>query len=348
MLEHTLILPSFSKCDGEMALLYRELAVMLAADIPVVEALKTLIDESTSGKPKRVLSSLKTQLQSEGRIEEADIRYPKYYNKALLYILKNNRKSNEISRFLNNIADELLKRSELKKRVLAAFYYPLIVFTMAVIISTVLCIFVIPVFEDMFSSFGTSLPAPTQLVFSVSNLIGSYGPIILAGLVLLIFIVYKCRRYIGIPFSRLPMFNAVIKKISLLQFTRYLSMLLDIKVPLKEAVQYSALSVENLFFSKKIKNMAEKMTGDKTLNEAMKASSIFPATILRVVTVGEKTDKLDYILSEVSGYYSEDVHVALNTAISILDILLFMLLGFVVGGMVIAMYLPIFQMAGAI
>ncbi len=348
MLEHTLILPSFSKCDGEIALLYRELAVMLAAEIPVVEALEILIDESCSGKARRVLSSLKSQLQSEGSIEEAVIRYPKYYNKAFLYVLKNNRKSREISRFLNNIADELVKKSELKKRVLAAFYYPLIVFAMAVLISIILCIYVIPVFQEMFSSFGSSLPPLTQLVFSVSSIITGYGFFILAGLVLLILIVYKYRRYIEIPLSNLPVFNVVFKKISLLQFTRYLSILLDIKVPVKEAVQYSALAVDNMLFSKKIRNMAGKITGETTLSEVMRASSIFPATIMRVVVVGEKTEKLDYILSEVSDYYSEDVHVALNTVISILDILLFIMLGVVVGGMVISMYLPIFQMAGVV
>ena len=348
MIGQRILFFGFPKMDDEIALLYRELAVMVAAGIPIIEGLDTLISESSRGKAKRVLSALKYQLETKDDIETLTIRYPKYYNKALLYILKNREPSSEMSGFLNNIANELEKRSDLKKKMIAAINYPVAVFSIAVMISLVILIFVIPVFEDMFSSFGSALPGPTQFVIFISGVVKTYGFIILGIAIILFIILFKVKGFLSSILAHLPIFGRIIRKISILQFTRYLSILLGVKVPMKEAVQYAALAVDNPSFSKKIKKMGTKLIDGGSLKEAMKQVSIFPSVVLRVVAVGERTQTLDYILLEVSEYYSKNVNSSLNALITFMDILLFIFLGVVVGGMVIAMYLPIFQMAGAI
>ena len=207
-----------------------------------------------------------------------------------------------MSGFLNNIANELEKRSDLKKKMIAAINYPVAVFAIAVMISLVILIFVIPVFEDMFSSFGSALPGPTQFVISISGLVKNYGFIIL-GIALIFFIIlFKFKTVLSSILAHLPIFGRIIRKISILQFTRYLSILLGVKVPMKEAVQYAALAVDNPSFSKKIKKMGIKLIDGGSLKEAMKQVSIFPSVVLRVVAVGERTQSLDYILLEVSEY----------------------------------------------
>lgn len=338
----------YPKSDDEIALLYRELAVMAAAGIPIIEGLDTLISETGRGKAKRVLSALKLHLESKDDIETLTIKYPKYYNKALLYILKNSEPGDEISRFLNNIADDLERRCNLKKRMLAAINYPLVVFLIAVIISLLLLTFVIPVFEEMFSSFGADLPGPTRLVILISEFVKTYGLAILLIAVVLFIILFRFKMLLFSLLSYVPLVGKTLKKISILQFTSYLSMLLSVKVPMKEAVKYAALAIDNPSFSEKIKNMGTQMTDGGSLREAMKQVSIFPSVLLQVVAAGERSDRLDHILSEVSKYFSKNVDTSLNALITFMFILLFILLVVIVGGMVIAMYLPIFSMAGAI
>jgi type IV pilus assembly protein PilC len=338
----------FTKTGDEIALLYRELAVMAAAGIPIIEGLDTLISESSRGKAKKVLSALKLQLETKDDIETLIIKYPEYYNKAFLYILKNTKPGDEISRFLNNIADELERRYNLKKRMLAAIEYPLVVLSIAVIISLVLLIFVIPVFEDMFASFGSALPAPTQLVVLISDFVKTYILVILIIVAVIFVILFRFKRLLLSLLSHVPFVGKILRKISILQFAGYLSILLGVKVPIKEAVRYAALAIDNPSFSKEIKNMGMQMTDGGSLKEVMKQIPIFPSFMLQAVAVGEKAGRLDYILSEVSGYYSKDVDTSLNALIGSINILTIILLGLVVGGLVIAMYLPIFTMAGAV
>lgn len=335
----------YPKRDDEIALLYRELAVMAAAGIPIIEGLDTLISESGRGKAKRILSALKLQLESKEDIEALTIKYPKYYNKALLYILKKSEPGDEISRFLNNVADELERRCNLKKRILAAINYPLVVFVIAVFISLLLLTFVIPVFEEMFSSFGAALPGPTRLVIFISEFIKTYGTVVLVIIAILFIILFRFKMLLFSLLSCVPFVRKTLKKIAILQFTSYLSILLGAKVQMKEAVKYAAFAIDNPSFSKKIKNMGTQMTDDGSLKEAMKQVSIFPSVLLQVVAVGERSDRLDYILSEVSKYFSKNIDTSLNALITFMYILLFILLVVIVGGMVIAMYLPIFSMA---
>jgi type IV pilus assembly protein PilC len=297
----------FTKTDDEITLLYRELAMMAVAGIPTIEGLDTLISESGHGKARRVLSALKLQLETKDDIETLIIKYPEYYNKAFLYILKNTEPGDELSRFLNNMADELERRSNLKKRMLAAIRYPLVVFCIAVIISLILFTFVIPVFEDLYASFGSALPVPTRFVVFISELVKTYILLILVIVAVIFVILFKFKRLLLSLLSRVPLVGKILEKIAMLQFTSYLSILLGIKVPIKEAVRYAALAIDNPSFSKEIENMGMQMTDGGSLKEVMKQIPIFPSLMLQVVAVGEKTGRLDHILSELSKYYSKDV-----------------------------------------
>lgn len=348
MIEQRIWFFGFPKRDDEIALLYRELAVMSAAGIPVIEGLDMLISESGRGKAKRVLSALKSLLETKDDIETLTIKYPKYYNRAFLYFLKKSEPGEGISRFLNNVADELVRRCSLKRRMLAAINYPLAVFLIAVIISLILLTFVIPVFEEMFTSFGAPLPGPTRFVISVSEFVNVYGLVVLVIIAVLLIILFRYKMLLFSLLSHIPFVGNTLNKIAVLQFTSYLSILLGVKVPMKEAVRYASFAVDNPSFSKKVKNMGMQMKDGGSLKEAMRQVSIFPSVLLQIVGVGERTDRLDYILSEVSKYFSINVDTSLNALITFMYIILFILLVVIVGGMVIAMYLPIFSMAGAI
>ena len=338
----------YPKKEDEIALLFRELSVMAAAGIPVTEGLDTLISESSEGKAKQVLTALKHQLESKDDIETIKIKYPKYYNSTFLYILRNSEPGKDISLFLNTAADELERRFNLKKRIHAAVAYPVVVFIIAVIISVILLTFVIPVFKDMFSSFGSALPVPTRIVVSISEFMTGNGIFVLGAVIILIFIVLKFKRLLFSLLSFLPFVKNILTKISAIQFLSYLSILLRLKITAKEAVKYAALAIDNPTFAKKTGDMEPLLAKGGSLTEAMKQVSIFPPMVVQVVSVMEKTGEWDFILPKVSEYYSRDIEISLDTMMSAMDILFIFLLGIVIGGMVVAMYLPIFTMAGAI
>lgn len=333
--------------DEMVSLAYRQFAVMLSAGISASDALDLLIKENRRAREKRIFEGLKKDLLKEAvRKGEEHVQYPAYYNPALIYVLKNQEK--QAPELLSHLADELESKGSLKQRIRTAMVYPAIVLSTALIILSVILIFVIPVFEEMFATMGGALPPATQFVLDLSGLVGQHFVMIVVGLILAWGLIVKAKNILIVIATYVPILGPVLKQAALLQFTKHLSILLKMDISLPEALYQAALTIDNPIYSSKIKQLAPRTTDPGQLHSAMAATRLFPDTILQAVAVGEKTQALDALLPHLSNFYEKRVDALLDRLFPLIDIFILLFLAFTVGGMVISMYLPIFIMAGSL
>ncbi len=332
----------------KISLQYRQLAFLISTDLSVVEGLEMLIEQCTDRRTLRVLIALKQEVVTEDHDTDKPIAFPSYYNHALVFILKQKNHNEKIAAFLHEIADKLDDSSEITKRALSAMTYPFMLLIMAIMITSILLIFVIPVFEEMFFSFGSSLPMPTQIVLSVSRTLINNLYFFLAGIIIFLIACYKLKWVFLILFTYIPIAGSMLKNISLFQFTQYLAVMLKIKTPLEQAVLYSTFAVDNYVFANKFKRMAYSLDKNMSLSDAMKETGIFPNILTQVADLGEKSQSLDKILKHVSKYYEKLINSSLYNLTVLYNIITILVIGFIVGSLVIAMYLPIFKMAGGL
>ncbi|MCD4743506.1 MAG: type II secretion system F family protein [Desulfobacteraceae bacterium] len=332
----------------KISLQYRQLAFLISTDLSVVEGLAMLIEQCKDRRTLRVLMALKRALVTEHYDTDTPVAFPSYYNHALVFILKQENHNEKIAAFLHEIADKLDDSSEITKRALSAMTYPFMLFIMAIMITSVLLIFVIPVFEEMFFSFGSSLPMPTQIILSISKALLINKHFFLAGIIIIVIVCCKLKRFFLTLFTYIPLAGSILKNISLLQFTQYLAVMLKIKTPLRQAVLYSAFAVDNPIFANKFKNMTDSLDKNMNLSDAMKETGVFPNILTQVAALSEKSQSLDKILKHISKYYEKLINSSLYNLTIIYNITTILVIGFIVGFLVIAMYLPIFTMAGGL
>lgn len=328
---------------------YRQLAVMLAAGMSPVEALDLIIKESRQAQEKSALTDLKNELLNETpEKKKRNNKTATFYNATLVYMLKKEGAQEEAISFLHQIADDLEKMGDLQQRFMSSLIYPVIVLAIAVCITMVILIFVIPVFQEMFADMESQLPASTQFVINLSEVVRHHMGIVLAALALLVFLGVKFRRKVVFFFNYLPVIGPVFKNVAMVQFTRALSFMVKMDTPIPEAFQQAAMAVENPLFLRKIQEVAPKVGDAKSLKAVMEATNLFPETTLQAVAVGEKGQALGYLLDEVSKYYQKQGEFMMDSLMMLIDILVVFFMGLTVGPIVIAMYQPIFTMAGSL
>ncbi len=244
------------------------------------------------------------------------------------------------------MADVTESSGEIKTRVLKALFFPATTFVIAILAFTMILLFVIPVFAEMFADFGSQLPAPTQFVVNMSELIRENGLIIIVLLILVfVLFIYKKTRY-SIA-SAIPGMNGFLNKSSTILFTKHLSIMLSFGVSLKDAVQSSANAVSNVVHAQRLRQMGDNISDAKQLKEGMQATRIFPTILLKMVDAGAKSDSLNIVFEEISKFYEKDFDRSLHKSMSLLEVFAVIFVGTFVGGIVISIYLPIFGMAGA-
>ncbi|MBT3310553.1 MAG: type II secretion system F family protein [Desulfobacterales bacterium] len=329
----------------ETGLLYRQISVMLASGIPISEALDTLLEETDHAKMKDIITALKEDLNKDISTGGRHLRHPEYYNEALVHVLKAEKQDEKVSVFLNSIADEYEKTAALKSKLSTTFYYPFFTFVTACIIIIALVIFVIPVFKEMFGEYGSHLPVLTRFFMNLSEIIINNAIIVLVAIALSVFFIMRIRGYLYNYASYIPFLGIIIKKMSIRKFTGYLSILLSTNTPIKESLKLAALAVDNNIYGRKLEKIGDTVTEISELKEGMKTSQLFPNMVLQMIAVGEKSQSVDYILSQIAGFYEKDIDTSLFRLIGLLDVFIIIFLGVIVGTMVIAMYLPIFQLA---
>ncbi len=348
ILEITRLKAPGTSLKEKMALQYRQLAVLLRVGISAPNAIDTLVDETDDKKIKQKLAALKFEISRKDAIRGQGNQGLSDYDGALLMLLKKNSHPEASSAFLDSIADELENSAALTRKLANSMTYPFFVLVIAILISLFIIIFVIPIFEEMYSGMGGSLPIPTQFTLSVAYLIKSNIIYLFAGLIIGIVVVKKANRFIVSTVSILPGIGSILKTISILQFIKTFSIMISIQMPVTEAARVAACVVENSFFSKKLKPIADVMRRETGLRNAMEKTGLFPKMVLQVAAVGEKTQTLDSIFAHVATYYEKQMDSMLVRFSSMIDVGFILAIGLFVGWLAIAMYLPIFHMAGVI
>ena len=337
-----------------VAIFTRQLATMIDAGLPLVQSLEILSSQQDSNVFKDVIRKVREDVEAGSTFAAALKKHPAAFNELYTNLVVAGEEGGILDTILNRLAAYIEKAEALKKKVKSALIYPATIVTVAVAVVIILMLFVIPVFETMFKSAGQSLPLPTVIVLTISKMIKKYIIIFVPALILFFFLFkryYKTdngRAVVDRLLLKSPVFGPLFKKIAVARFSRTLGTLVSSGVPILDGLTIVSRTSGNRAIEIAIMNARASIREGETIAEPLGRSSLFPPMVIQMIAVGESTGALDNMLSKIAEFYEEEVDVAVSNLTSLLEPLLMIFLGVVIGGVVIAMYLPIFNMAGAV
>jgi type IV pilus assembly protein PilC len=334
----------------DLVVFTRQLATMMDAGLPLVQSLTALEEQTDSLVLKPVLRNITEQVERGLAFSEALTEHPKVFNKLFVSMVQAGETGGLLAEILDRLACYLESSSRLKKKVKSAMTYPVIVCFIALSIALFLIIKVIPVFGNIYKEFGAQLPAPTQLLMTISDVIRTYFILAIASVGGLIFslIKFKATKAGAALWDRamlrLPVFGKLVHKVSISRFSRTFAALLRSGVPILETLRIVGQSSGNTVVETAVERTASSIERGDNLAMALGQHSIFPPMLVRMVSAGEQTGKVDVMLEKISDFYDEEIEATLSALTSLIEPLLIVFLGVVVGGIVICMFLPIFKL----
>lgn len=330
-----------------VTLFLRQVSTLCASGVPVKEALLTLASENESKDVETMVNTILSDIDGETSSGNKFSGYPKYLKRLFGYFIDENPNDSEFADFLSSFADDTEKLEMMKQKAISILFYPISVLAISCIIVGVIMVFVIPTFEEMFSSFGSSLPLPTLYTIKISSFVSDWFLLLLAAVIVFIILLAVNRKLLYLLLNRIPGIGGFLKTVAIIQFLKYLSLLLTIKVPVNEAVDDASDAVINVVYAEKLNNLKHSVQSNEALIQALSQSGLFSPMAIRMIHSGDKAGTLEKTLREVAGYY--DIRsVSIERFIQTVDLLLLIILGIVIGGFIVSMYMPIFQMAGAV
>jgi type IV pilus assembly protein PilC len=336
---------------ADLVIFTRQLATMIDAGLAMVQSLQGLAEQTTNKVMRDVIKDVCARVESGDSFSEALQKHPKAFNRLYVAMVSAGEKGGLLAEILSRLATYLENTARLRKKVKSALMYPSVVSVVAVLITTFLLVKVVPVFGDVYSGFGAKLPAPTQFLIDISNFLKSY---------FLYFIVagggtvwgwfYFIKTPAGREFwdarrIKLPIFGAIAHKICLARFTRTLASLIRSGVPILEVLQIVSQTVGNVVMEKAIRVAASDIERGQSISSALSRHPVFPSMVIRMITAGEQTGKIDNMLERISDFLDEEIETVLSGLTAMIEPILIVFLGVVIGGMVICMFLPIFKLS---
>jgi type IV pilus assembly protein PilC len=336
---------------ADLVIFTRQLATMIDAGLAMVQSLQALAEQTTNKVMRDIIRDVTARVEGGDSFSEALQKHPKAFNRLYVCMVAAGEKGGLLAEILARLAVYLENAARLRKKVKSAMMYPTVVTVVAICITTFLLVKVVPVFGEIFTSFGANLPAPTQFLINLSNFVKKF--------ILLLLLaggggVYGWLHFINTKPGRafwdanrikLPIFGSIAHKICLARFTRTLASLVRSGVPILEVLQIVAQTVGNVVMEKAIKLASVDIERGESISVALGKHPVFPTMIIRMVTAGEQTGKLDNMLERISDFLDEEIETTLSGLTSLIEPILIVFLGVVVGGMVICMFLPIFKMS---
>jgi type IV pilus assembly protein PilC len=338
----------------DIVIFTRQLSTMIDAGLPLIQALDVLSNQMENPTFKKMLVSIKTDVESGSTFANALQKYPKYFDRLYSNMVAAGEMGGILDDVLRRQAAYMEKAEALKAKVKSAMTYPAIVLCIAGGVLAIILIFVIPVFAKMFAEFGHELPAPTQMVIDLSNFMKSYFLVIIAGTMLLWFLLKKYyatdsgRLVIDRMFLKAPVFGPLIRKVAVAKMTRTLGTLINSGVPIIEALNVAGATAGNRVIENAIINVKTGISEGRPIADPLGESTVFPGMVVQMIAVGEATGALDAMLNKIADFYDEEVETAVDALTSMIEPFMIVFLGGTVGSIIIAMYLPIFKMAGAV
>jgi type IV pilus assembly protein PilC len=332
----------------------RLFATMINAGLPMVQCLNILAAQEENVALAKVITKVRGDVESGHSLAEGLKKHPKVFDQLYTNLVEAGETGGILDVILSRLSNYIEKVEKLKKKVKGALVYPAVVTGVAVIVTMVILIFVIPIFEKMFSEVGQALPLPTRIVIGLSRFVTNniiYMFLGAGGFVFLVRRFYgteKGKFFIDDLMLRLPIFGILLRKAAVAKFTRTFGTMVSSGVPILEAMDIVAKSAGNKVVEKAIYNARGSIAQGKSISEPLAESKVFPPMVTQMIGVGEASGELDTMLNKIADFYDEEVDNAVNTLTSMMEPIMMVVLGGVVGGLVVAMYLPIFKMGEAI
>jgi type IV pilus assembly protein PilC len=335
----------------DLVIFTRQLATMIDAGLAMVQSLEALAEQASSKVMRDVIKDITTRVEAGDSFSEALQKHPRVFNRLYICMVGAGEKGGLLAEILARLATYLENAARLRKKVKSAMMYPTVVTVVAILITIFLLVKVVPVFGEIFSSFGSKLPGPTLFLVHLSDVVKKYLILILiagGGLVYGWFHFIRTkpgRQFWDSNRIRLPVFGGIAHKICLARFTRTLASLIRSGVPILEVLQIVSQTVGNVVMEKAIQTTASEIERGESIASALGKHPVFPSMIIRMITAGEQTGKIDNMLERISDFLDDEVETTLSGLTSLIEPILIVFLGVVVGGMVICMFLPIFKMS---
>ena len=338
----------------EISRFTRQFAVMIEAGLPLVQCLDILAAQTTNKVLAKVIANVRDTVSSGSTLADALAKEKKVFDQLYVSMIEAGEVGGALDVILKRLADYREKADAIKRKIKGALTYPAIMLVMLVLISFVMLTFVIPIFAGMFEGLGAELPKPTQIVINLSNWLKGNMHLLIGGVILII-IIYKLMRknsktryYLDYLFLKLPLFGMLIRKTAVARFSRTLGTLIQSGVNIIDALQVTAKTAGNDVIAKAIKNAIIAISQGETIARPLEESRVFPPMVVQMINVGEKTGNLDTMLAKIADFYEEEVDSAVETLTAMIEPLMTVVMGIVVGGLLVAMYLPMFDIIGKI
>jgi type IV pilus assembly protein PilC len=339
----------------DIAVFSRQLATMLGAGIPLVQGFEIVGAGHEKPAMQKLILDIKSDIEGGTSLHESLAKHPLYFDDLYINLVEAGEQAGALEGLLDKIASYKEKTEALKKKVKKALFYPAAVLAVAVVVTVILLIFVIPQFEALFKGFGADLPAFTQMVINLSRFVqaeGIYIAAVIAAIVWTFFYFKKrskrMREFLDRAALKMPVIGPILNKAAIARFARTLSTMFAAGVPLVEALESVAGATGNIVYENAVMRMRDEVATGQRLQRAMETTELFPNMVVQMIAVGEESGSLDTMAAKVATFYEAEVDNAVDAMSSLLEPLIMVILGVLVGGLVIAMYLPIFKLGSVV
>jgi type IV pilus assembly protein PilC len=332
----------------------RQLSTMIDAGLPLVQCIEILGKQQENATFKKILLNIQSDVESGTTFADSMRKHPKAFDNLYSNMIEAGETGGILDTILSRLAIFMEKSMALKKKIKGAMTYPAICLGISVLILIVILVFVIPVFQDMFTSFGSTLPLPTQIVVNMSTFVKSNFIFIILGIFAIIFGIKKIyntekgRNTIDAVSLKAPVAGILIRKVAVAKFTRTLSTMLQSGVPILEALQVVAKTAGNKVIERAVFRVSDSIAEGRPIAEPLEECGVFPNMVVQMINVGESVGALDTMLEKIADFYDDEVDQAVENLTAMLEPLMMVVLGGMIGGLVVAMYLPIFKMASVV
>jgi type IV pilus assembly protein PilC len=340
---------------ADIAVFARQLATMLAAGIPMVQSFEIVGNGHEKPSMQKLILDIKADVEGGTSLHESLAKHPLYFDDLFVNLVESGEQAGALESLLDKIATYKEKSEALKKKVKKALFYPAAVLAVAIIVTTVLLLFVIPQFETVFKSFGADLPAFTMMVINLSKFVqtdGIFIAAVIAGAVYTFFYFQKrsrkMREFLDRLSLKIPVIGPILNKAAIARYARTLSTMFAAGVPLVEALESVAGATGNIVYENAVMRMRDEVATGQRLQRAMEATGLFPNMVVQMIAVGEESGSLDTMSGKVATFYEAEVDNAVDAMSSLLEPMIMVILGVLVGGLVVAMYLPIFKLGAVV
>lgn len=340
--------------QNDVILFCRQFSTMIDAGLPIIQCLDILHSQQENATFKKMLKNIKDNVESGSTLAEALKAYPKQFDDLFVNMVHAGEMGGILDTILRRLSTYMEKAANLKRKVKGAMTYPIVTLLIAVVVLAVILVFVIPVFQEMFADFGSELPVPTQIVVAMSDFVKANIGYVLIALILFGFAFrrfYRTERgraVVDRAVLRLPVFGDLLRKVAVAKFTRTMGTMLASGVAILEALDIVGKTAGNKTIEEAIMKTRSGISEGRTMADPLTESGVFPSMVCQMISVGEATGALDAMLGKIADFYDEEVDQAVENLTALIEPFMLVFLGVTIGGLVVAMYLPIFKMAGAI